>query len=74
MGLHWLMIFQKEKNSKIWEERRCYLTFEMIEIRDSCTLGLYSVPYSCPSVFLLHPLPLQNGFLQMRRYITFESC
>lgn len=75
MGLHWLMIFKKEKNNKIWEEWRCYLTFEVIEIGDSCTLlGLSSFPCFCPSAFLLHPFPLQNDFLQMIIYMTFESC
>lgn len=74
MGLHWLMIFKKEKNNKIWEEWRCYLTFEVIEIGDSGTLGLSSVPCSCPFAFLLHPLPLQNSFLRMIRYMIFESC
>lgn len=40
----------------------------------SCTLGFYSAPHSCLSACPLHPLPLQNDFLQMRGYMTFDSC
>lgn len=64
----------QERTVRHGKSRDTAESLKLPELGNQVHTGFSSVPHSYLSAYLLYPLPLQNDFLQMRGYMTFEHC